>query len=120
MGLFVADPAVRDASIVYSLPGAYTALESVCADDFTPQLTRIGQALKHTIGDPCVSGSPHTCTVTDDDHDAPLPECPADGDCFSYVRDARACPDGAHLRIAVHRVTPPRAGSYVHVRCEFP
>ena len=120
IGLAVADPAVRDAQFVTSLGGP---VESVCQKDLAPQLTEIGHAVKRLVGDPCLTGDTSgACTVTDEYADGQrvdLSPCPADGDCYELVADAKACPDTAdHRRVTIRRLAPPPLGTFVAVRCE--
>ena len=78
--------------------------------------------MKRLVGDPCLVGDTSgTCTVTDEYADGRIvdvPPCPASGDCYAFVAEARACPDTSdHRRVNVRRLAPPPLGTFVAVRC---
>jgi hypothetical protein len=132
-----ADPAVRLAAFLDRFPGP-TQLTSICHRDLGSSLDAIGKTAKRLVGDPCIdttllidtSGEPGVqpaCEVTDvrdaaPHRPAPLPACAgaaAAADCYSFVADAVACPQGPdHLRIRLQRASAVTSDLWTHVYCQ--
>jgi len=128
-------PAVRIAEILYSFLGR-NALTSICDDDLSNPLQRIGQSAARMMGGACldtatlVDASPEagvqpSCEVADIRDSAPgaatlLPLCSSGApDCYEIVADAAACPASAdHLRVRVHRAATVAEDSWTYVRCQ--
>lgn len=124
----VADPPVRLQALVDSFPGR-AKLTSVCSVDLTPAAVAMGKTVRRLVGDPCLEKpirTPQNCIVVDVRDSSPgivvdIPPCSegGSGDCFDLVADT-TCTDGAPLRLAVTRRTPPLDDTWTTVRCVVP
>ncbi len=126
-----ATPALRVHSFVNSF--AQTSFFSICQDNFSDAMKRIGEKIRIAIGPPCVDAPladsnlqnktfDIECSVVDrmptamGYNDTPLPECKVGRKpCWAAVPDKMCTASG--YRIDVQRVTPPPPGLLQQIRC---
>lgn len=117
----------------------YGSFDSVCADDYSPALEKIGKLLQRVIGTDClpniVDGNPDKdgiqpdCSVLDRLPDGsgkavetPIPSCEANGNvkpCWSLVKDAKNCvaPENPYV-MQVTRDGEAAPGTDLVVKCQ--